>query len=267
MRIGYKYPIVDKTVENMHLTVDSSVKEFAKTQKYINHASKFSDQESFLANFQNRANKELNEILNKLLKKERTILGIGSGFGEHEIPFYLGGYNITASDIVIEPLRTTQQLFKTFKVRLFDLFHPNLDIPYDDILITGLDFYFDDERAKALFKNAAYVLQNAGNTGVREGKEKRLIFTLRYNDNFATYVIDNLVIPLEAFIKNVIFMLFNYNKRCVKKQHGYRRTRKEIVSLAAVNGFELVSAQHAGYGIELTRSSILIRALSEIPKA
>ena len=254
MRKGYRYITVRKD-EKFSNSIDSCIDDFSEGMGYQRLVDKFVDREDFISGFFSyRPNREFNAALRQLLSKDRAIFGVGSGFGEHEILFHLDGFRITASDIVEFPLKVTSGIFPDFKVRFFDIFGSSLPEACDDLLITGLDSYFDDTKVKQLFNNTVVILRKLAGQ-----KQKRLIFVLRYQDNPFTWFIDRLLLPFEAALKNLCFKLIRANKICRKKHHGNRRSIREISFFAANSGYKLNRLMFAGFGAELHRSSMLNR--------
>ncbi len=221
--------------------VDSNVEEFAESIAY--GQKKFRDQEEFLQAFRSDWFIELNQVLREILSPDRSILSLGSGLGEHEVPFFLDGYDITASDVVDWAFCETVSSFPGFRAIHFDVFNPDLDTQYDDVLITGLDFYFESEQAQLIFENTRKLLKRNG----------RLIFTLRYHDNLATWFIDVVFLPFLARLRNEKWRLQGGDLELRKKHHGYRRSRSEIIAMANAAGYQLGRVRHAGFGVELTR--------------
>lgn len=131
-----------------------------------------------------------------------------------------------------------------------DIFDPQFDSQWDDILITGMDSYFDDFKTEQIFKNCQRLLGD-------NNKGKRLIFVLRYNDNLVTKIIDELLLSMEAGLKNIKLKMSNGGKVYSRKFHGYRRSRKEILKIAEKCGYKLGRVFYAGFGVELGRSTIL----------
>ena len=225
-------------------TIDSTVEEFAVGMGY--EALRFEDSEAFLAHFCERWVLELHEELRSILARDRTVLGIGSGCGEHEVMLFREGYDVIASDVVDWTLSRTRQLFPGFRAMHLDIFNPPCELAFDDVLVTGLDSYFDTAQARLIFTNARQLLHERG----------RLIFALRYHDNAATRAIDDVLLPAVAALHGLRLRLVGSPLIVVRKQHGYRRTRSEIVSLAESAGYRLGRVRFAGFGFEATRIGI-----------
>ena len=254
MRKGYKYITIDAD-QDFRDQVDSNIKEFEETMNYHAIAERVKNKEDFLEEFCSSPwVKEFHETLEKVLVKDRKTLGLGSGHGEHELLFYLKKYDITASDIVFDALEPAQDLFPGFPVLFMNILEPICDSEWEDLLITGLDSYFNDEQTEQIFRNCRKLLQR-GNLD----RDRRLIFTLRYNDNWVTTIIDTVILPMESLMKNFFFKITGKNKVSRKKHHGYRRSRKKIIKFAEKEGFEYKQVLYAGHGVECTRSSIFNR--------
>ena len=236
MRVGYDYvPTGEREA------LDRTADDFAKTMGYANAASE--TRESLLARTREQWVRELHEALAELLEPGRSVLSVGSGLGEHELPFHIAGYDVTASDIYDGALEPAAQHFPGFKTRRFDLLEPDTSIRYHDVVITSLDYALDDAQLRRALQNARRVLLPGG----------RLVFVQRYNDNLATKVIDRLLVPLMARAVQLKARLTKRGTGLVRRQHGYRRSRSEIVALAESSGYRVGRVAYAAFAMELAR--------------
>jgi SAM-dependent methyltransferase len=230
---------------------DSSLEQFEETMHYAADARRLTSRQAFHERFAAETwINELHAVLRSLLQPGRRTLGLGSGFGEHELRFALLGYDITASDVVMEPLAHTASLFPEFKYRRVDIFEPAPAGEWDDVLISGMDSYFDDAAAQKLFERAAALLRGPG--------PGRLIFVLRYKSNLATWLIDQML-TLRASLLNARHRYARRGPRWVRQAHGFRRSEGDILRLARRAGFTPKRIAHAGFGFELTRLAFLAR--------
>jgi SAM-dependent methyltransferase len=220
--------------------VDSTPAEFAATMGYGNR--RYDSPAEFLTFHSGSWIRELHQVLAELLDVRRSVLSIGSGECEHEVPFVLEGYDIVASDVV-DSGELTRRLFPGLRFQAFDVLRPHAIGTFDDVLITGLDFYFADEDFSRLMANVRTLLRPGG----------RLLFTLRYRDNFATWGIDRVGIPAICAVLRFGSAVGLSGRRWVMKRHGYRRSPREVIQRAADHGFRLGRVLHAGFGGELTR--------------
>ena len=248
MRIGSKYLLIDKEVANqVARKIDSGKGEFSQTMGYSDNA--FPDEAAFRMQFCSASwIIELHQALCGLLHQGDKVLGVGSGYGEHEYLLFRKGYDITASDIEEAPLKAINSVCPELKTKVFDVFTDTVDIPYNVVLATGMDCYFKDDQFVQILSNFKKILLGKTN--------RRVIFCLRYNDNFVTKCIDFVVLPVEAYLKKLYFLLKGQKKTVVKKEHGFRRSRKEIKELAAYSGWDIGVVSYAGFGVELSRSVI-----------
>lgn len=251
MRLGYKF------VENnqvSHSTIDQKTEEHEQNMGYKKIAQQFSSRESLLVYTKADFYQELHEVLCKCLSKEGKTLGIGSGFGEHELLLHLKGFDIVASDIVPFATQVIPKFFPDFRTCVLDITQEIDDSTYDCVLITGMEIYFDDEELKSIFHNIHKVLSQKP-IGLQ-----KFVFVQRYNDNWATYLIDNVLLPFEAILLNIKAFLLK-KPRYIRKAHGYRRSRKEILHLLEDSGFVLQTLHHAGFGVELNYRSVIIQKM------
>jgi SAM-dependent methyltransferase len=220
--------------------VDRTVDDFARTMGYGSRT--YESPAHFLQAHAQEWVRELHQVFRELLDPKRAVLSIGAGECEHEIPFVLEGYDILSTDVVASAAES-QRLFPSLRFELFDALNPTPIGRFDDVLVGGLDFYFPDREFSRLLANLRELLRPGG----------RLLFTLRYRDNVATWMIDRLGIPFFCALQRVVAAARRTGARWALKPHGYRRSTREIVSAAARHGFRLGRVRHAGFGVELTR--------------
>jgi len=247
---GYKYLIDNSSKTFSYLTLQNSIEENTKTMKYDKMV--FKTQKDFFDRFfTNLWINDLNSVYSRLLSKINCTIGIGSGVGEHELLLFHEGFDVIASDIIPGLSEQTTQLFPGFKTITIDIFNDDIiqkinekfDISSDnfDILITGLDFYFNNEDTQRLFDICSGYLKKGNN----------LIFTLRYPDSISRRLIEFWLF-IEAIINHYVF-----KKGIIQKEKGYRRKRKEIVKMAEKAGFVLNMEIPSMFGCECTRCRLL----------
>jgi len=220
--------------------LDATPSEFAETMAY--GSREYRSPAEFLAAHEAAWISDLQAVLRELLDPKRSVLSVGSGECEHEVPLVLAGYDIIASDVV-DSAGEARRLFPGLRFEIFDALHPRKLGPFDDVLVAGLDFYFDDDAFSRVVGNLRSQLRASG----------RLIFTLRYRNNAATWAIDTLGIPATCLALGVAGRIGLTRKRYVMKQHGYRRSIAEIIRVVSRHGFTVGRVRHAGFGQELTR--------------
>ena len=226
----------------------STISQFAEELGYT--GTRFASRDAFIHFFGSGWSPELQDAISDLLADHELTLSIGCGYGESEISLVLEGYRITGSDIVFDALAQSKRLFPEFQAIVFDVFAPPLKVAvHDVVLITGIAYYFQDDKLYTVLRNVHSLLKQDG----------RLIFTLRYRHNIATWLIDCVALPLFRHYKNIVGR--NRGEDCiyVLELKGYRRSFGEVVSLARSAGFELGRVKHAGFGRELTRLDLHIR--------
>lgn len=74
-----------------------------------------------------------------------------------------------------------------------------------------------------------------------------------------TRFIDDALLPFENGLRNVLMKISGSQIRYLRKVHGFRRSRGEIIAIAKQDGFRLSRVIYGGYGVELTRSSVMNR--------
>jgi len=247
MRRGYKYVEVADD-GGARTSVDSSPDEFAETMGY--GRATYASREEFLAAHDERWIIELHEVLAELLEPGRTILSIGSGAGEHEARLVEAGYDVVATDLVPGALEDARRLFPGLRTAQFDVFRDEPPVAPDDVLVTGLDFYFDDADTRRLFTRLRELVPIGG----------RLVFALRYRENPGTWAIDRVCSPALAALRRA------RGARLARKAHGFRRTERQITAFATAAGFRAARVRRAGFGVELTRLGIVSERAAQLDR-
>ncbi len=221
-------------MDSGHTHVDHAPEEFAATMGY--GARRYPSAAAFLDAHDERWVHELHAAYTELLDPARTVLGVGSGEGEHEVLLHLAGYRVVASDVVPGVLDVTTELFPGLGAASFDAFDPS-PIACDDVLVGGLDFYFDDAAVGRLLRNLAGVA----------GPRGRVVLTLRYRANMVTWAIDNAILPVVAALQR------RHGRRLERKAHGFRRSVRDIRRLAEPAGLRVGRVLHAAFAMEVAR--------------
>lgn len=186
---------------------------------------------------------ELHQVLRELLQPGRSVLSIGSGQGEHELPFFLEGYDITASDLLEGPLDDARREFPGFETLALDILDPAVDRSWDDVLVTGLDYALDDAQMRRALENSRLLLNPGG----------RVILVARACSTPAIHLIDSVLVPAWMGSRRLRHALRRDGVRVVRVEHAYRRSRRELQTLAAESGFAVLGVRYAMFGMELDR--------------
>ena len=230
MRVGHKYVADDRA------GIDRDADQYAATMGY--RPGRHASPEDFLAAHDQRWVHELHDALADLLDPQRTVLCIGSGEGEHEVLLHLDGYDVIATDVVPGVLDDAARLFPGLKTMTLDAFGDE-PVTCEDVLATGMEFYFDDAELGRLLRAVRARLEPGG----------RFILVQRYRDTPATWVVDRVALPLVAAVRR---------RRGIqqrRKAHGYRRSVRDIAALAGLAGFRLGRVEYAAFGMEVERVS------------
>jgi hypothetical protein len=240
MRLAHSYvDAADARADQV--TLPDGAGELATHMSYAREAA--ATREAFLAGCGERWMVELREALGELLARDRSVLSVGSGRGEHEVPLHLAGFDIVASDVIEGALDDAVRLFPGFRAIRFDVLDPDIDAAYDDLLATGIDYALDDAQLRTLFATSRRVTRPGG----------RVILVHRYPDTVATRVIDRFGLPAWAGARNLYHRARGDGVRVVRREHGWRRSGAEIVALAHDCGFRPGRVRHAAYAMELAR--------------
>lgn len=253
MRLGHK--IVQRGSHGVG--VDGTVAEFSEGMHYRDTIRGFATPEAFVRHFENQSwVAELNAELCRMIDRDRKIFGIGSGLGEHEILLSQAGYCVTASDVVDTKDLGMGRLFPSNDFVIFDVFTDDLPRHADTLLVTGMDSYFDGLAFEHLMARLAQLLRSIPSDSP-SNYAPELVFTCRYPNNFATWMVDVLVLPFECALLNVRARIRRRPERWHRKAHGYRRSTREVISEASRWGLEVQSISFAGLGMEAQRSFLV----------
>lgn len=242
-RLAYDYvELTDHRPLDISLPVTAA--EFREMLGY--DSQKLRTRDEFLAFAAKPWVEELREALLPLLDRERSILSVGSGKGEHEVPLFLQGFDITASDLDGAALEDAQRLFPGFAAMQLDALHPETTQRWDDVLVTGLDYALDDEQLALLLDSASGLLRSRG----------RVLLVHRFHDNTVTRLLDRALVPAWMATRRVRHALRNDGIRVLRREHGWRRTRAEVRALVTSAGYRVGRVRFALMGRELERGPV-----------
>jgi hypothetical protein len=224
-----------------------------RTENRYDAIPPFGTREEFLASaFFGRWVHEAHRCYKRALHGATCVLSIGAGVGEHDVLLHLAGFRVISTDLIPNVSRATASLFSEMTFASLDVFDREALRAYrcDAVLFTGLDYALDDTALGTALENVKLPLARLGLI------EPRVVFTLRYRDNLLTRVIDDVLLPVEARLRQ---MRRGSRYHVVAKAHGYRRSPVEFQRLAARCGFRTQAVCYAGDGVEFGRSAILRR--------
>lgn len=247
MRLAHDYVVADAGQE-LRRGLDRSADEFAERMAY--REGRFATREELIAAASEAWIQELHAALRELLDPRRRTLSIGSGYGEHDVLLALAGYRVVASDIVVEALADAARLFPELEVRPFDIFEPDAGERWDDVLIAALDYAFDDADFERALRNARAILRPGG----------RVILVHRYRDTPGTWLIDRLLLPALALLMTAKARVTGSGTQVVRREHGFRRSGREMRALVWRCGFRIGRVRSAGFAVELMRIDVHRRA-------
>lgn len=240
MRIAWKYvpAVVGRSGR------DRTPSDFTET---AGPSPAFATREELLSAAASGTTGELLGVLRTVLARERTVLSLASGSAVHEAALAAEGYRVVASDFAPEQAARAAQLVPELVVRRIDALDPPRGERFDD-LAHWIDYALDSEELDRLLAGAHALLAQSG----------RLLLTHTYRDTVATRLIDQVLLPLWA--RPRLAGKRPGEPRLIRKQHGYRRTERELVAAARGHGFELKRRFPFWYGHELLRLGVDMRA-------
>lgn len=252
VRIGHKYYLAAPG-QVIPTTIAASWAEHQEENEYDEHQS-YASAEEFLASpklFPEWV-RQAHESYRSALRDAGRILSIGSGIGEHDALLHVAGYDVISTDPIAGVNVVTRRLFPRMAFGELDALDPVAIERFscDSVLVTGLDYALDDQQLDRLFANARGMLDRSRHPN------RRFVFTLRYRDNRLTWLVDRVMLPLEARMR---LLMSRTPARLVKKAHGHRRSRREIVAVARRHRFDVAATYYAGFGMEARRSALLRR--------
>jgi SAM-dependent methyltransferase len=241
MRLAHDYVVADAAQEP-RAGLDRDAADFADRMGYA--AGRFNTREELIAAGEEEWARELHAVLRELLVPERRTLSVGSGYGEHEVQLALAGHRMVATDIVEEALADAARLFPELETRRFDVLEPDRDERFEDILVASLDYALDDALLERALRNCRELLAPGG----------RVILVQRYRDTPGTWLIDRVLLPLVAVASRA------RGTNVVRREHGFRRSGRELKALVRRCGFRIGRVRSAGFAMELTRIDLRRRA-------
>jgi len=240
MRVGHKYVPEDSGPTAR----DAAPADFVATVGLRTFASR----EEFLAGASAGQGAEILAGLRALLRRDRPVLAVAAGSGQVEAQLRVEGYDVVASDFAPELLDEARRLVPELRTLQLDVLRPAHDGRYDDVVAIALDYALDDAELATFLDTVRGVLLPGG----------RLILAHTYRDTAATRLIDRVLLPLWA--RPRLAGRRRSEAPWVRKEHGFRRSERELVAAAAAKGFVLGRRIPYGWGLELIRIGVDVRA-------
>jgi SAM-dependent methyltransferase len=243
MRVAYKYVRAEGEADGSRVTRDEAPAHFAATVGLRSYAGR----EEFLASAASGHHGEILVGLRRLLARDCSILSVASGNGVIEAVLRLEGFDVVASDFAPELLAGARRLVPELPTLELDVLRPEHRERYDDVLAIGLDYALDDSELATFLGGARGLLRPGG----------RLILAHTYRDTLVTKLIDEVLLPLWA--RPRLAGRRQGEPRWVRKEHGFRRTERELIGAAEAEGFVRGRGIRYGWALELTRLGVDVR--------
>ncbi len=195
-----------------------------------------------------RRMKHYHQCLADSIKITDRILSIGSGRCANELFFVDKGFNILCSDLGQPCKDETRRLFPELMFKNIDILSDIIDGGFDCVISFSMFYLFGQEKILDLFKKIYGLIKPGGKFILDPGAAE---------DNSITYIIDEVICPLEARIAG----LLRWRNPFIisKKHHGYRSRNNEIISIAKKAGFTFNDLSAGDYLTETERSRIFGR--------
>lgn len=258
MRAWYKFIVTDQTDVATNQPISSSFEEIASEMGGFEETSSYACKEEFFKTFfydEHRRIKDYGSFIEKRLAKDQTILSLGSGRCVSELMLMEHGYHVTGSDLETpHSYRATKALFPGFKHIQLNILSAPSPSKYEAILCLSVIYLFDNAGLRRFFANVHKSLKDGGH----------LIFDSPGSpDNLLSYSLHDILLKYEAKANRWIKSITKRTPHVIiTKQHGYRRTDREILESASFCGFELAVQENYDFLTELERSTLLRKLMS-----
>lgn len=258
MRRWLKYVTLDADDSRNVLPIDQSYEDhkagmggYEADEAYHDKAAFF---RRYFEGFQSGRLIAYEPFLRRNLDTRDDVLSVASGRCALELRLREEGYRIVCSDLGRpDAYNQTVALFPDFEFFELDVMKSAALRQFDAFLCLSLIYLFDQEQLANLFRNAYASLKPGG---------RFILDSAGSPDNLLSYLIHDYLLRGEAHLKVFAKRLLKGQKtKTAIKEFGWRRTDREIISQAALAGFELVDFEATGFLTEFRRSFFLNRLI------
>ncbi len=192
------------------------------------------------------------EFISEELNKDARILSVASGRCVLELYMNRHGFqDITCSDL--DRAECNSNLPLNF-IKLNILKDP-ASSTYDAVICLSLIYHFNNDELDLFFRQVKEWIKTGG---------MLILDSAGAEDSFLTYLINDIYLYSESWlIKMIKTYVYRIPYDIQIKHDGYRRTDKEIVSIAEKNGFVFERQQNYNFITELRRSVFFNRLVRE----
>jgi 2-polyprenyl-3-methyl-5-hydroxy-6-metoxy-1,4-benzoquinol methylase len=236
--------------------------DYTLKKKKINNLNRLKYNDNILINYDEKKYFEFKEFkslkhvsisfkyLNKVLKKKKKILCIGSGWGYLE--FLLSKkFNVTASDYnnhyVKFHKKNNSKNFKYIKLDILKTKLPFQKNYFKQVLINNIEYLLDNSQMNKCIKN----LKKLG------GKKTDYFLIFRSRDGFIIKLIEKYLVYFEIKLRQIFKLIRGERLRLTKNHHGFRRSKKEFLELLEKNNLKIISVYEDMYETEYERLAIV----------
>ena len=186
----------------------------------------------------------------KNLNKRQTVFCMASGWAHMEY-FLSNTFKIIASDYNKSYFNYFKRLRKkNLKYFKYDILQKEKRLKYKNykqIIINNVEYLFNDEQMKILFKN----LKKLGS------KSTNFYIIFRSRDGIIIKIIDKYLAFLEMKIVQLLKKIKGKSYILTKNHHGFRRYKYEFLNLLKNNNFKIISVYEDMYQTEYERLGIV----------
>ena len=255
MKKWFKYSLVPEKTGTLLYGMDEGFSDHKKSMGEYDTDDAYESKEKFFNKYfwgyHGGRLENYDAFIRKHLRKEELIFSVASGRCANELYLMESGYkNIIGSDLGIpECFESMKNLFPDFRFVGLDVLKEPLPGKYDVVLCLSLIYLFDDVNLSKFFETVSLGLKSGGQLILDSAGSPDNVFASLFHDGF-------LKTELLA-LKLYKYLFKRKTSALIIKHHGFRRTDKEIIQMAAKHGFEFCDKASYAFLTEFDRSPLL----------
>jgi len=258
MKKWYKYFLDEEGSNESFRGRDLNFQDHQKAMEGYAAEIGYSSKEDFFKTYVEEETSSRIKIYDQFIRahvdKDVQVLSIASGRSANELFLVEDGYDVVCSDLdYISAYEETKKLFPGYKFYQLDILKDPVDKLFNTILALNLIYTFDDQQLSVFFKNVNASLKPKGQLILEAGGSP---------DNWLTRFLHGPFLKVEIQAKRFYYKR-KYGKQfgIITKDHGYRRTDKEIIQMAEKAGFRLLNKKTGAFLYGFYRSGLFYRMI------
>lgn len=238
--------------EWLEYTLDSKKKKFKSRFSYSNYLLK-KDPKNVIQNFtfenlkKNTLYFKQYNFFKKKLNNNTLFLSSGYGYYEYFLKKNYKNFLISDSEKIYDKFNKKHKLSKFKKINILNIKDlKKIKFKPKSIILNSVEYLFDDKQLHKCLYNISCISSSKTNIYI--------IFRSRYY--FFLSFFDKILLPLETYLKKIIYSILGKKKFANRNLHGFRRSKNEFESIIR-KSYKIIEIYYDLFSVDYERSSII----------